>query len=92
MRRYGRERYNLATTMMDEEDEGDSDDEDVDMPPLLPRVANADEIDRIITHDYLADGLSEECLQERLIWDRMSRPLISLEGTPRISHLLNNRP
>ena len=36
LRRYGRERYNLSTTMMDEEDEGDSEDEDVDMPSLLP--------------------------------------------------------
>ena len=84
MRRYGRERYNSATTMMDEEDEGDSEDKDVDMPSLLPRVVNADESDRIITHNYSADSLSEECLQERLIWDRMSRPLLDGgEGKPR---------
>ena len=69
---------------MDEEEEGDSEDEDVDMPSLLPRVVNADEIDRIITHNYSVDGLSKECLQERLIWDRMSRPLLDGgEGKPR---------
>ena len=73
MRCYGTERYNLATTMMDEEDEGDSEDEDVDMPSLLPCVVNADESDRIITHDYSADGLSKKCLQERLMWDWMAR-------------------
>ena len=83
MRRYGRERYNLATTMMDEEEEGDSEDEDVDMPSLLPRVEKADERDHIITHDSSADGLSEEGLHERLIWDQMSRPLLDGgEGSP----------
>ena len=34
---------------------------------LFPRVVNADESNCIITHDYSADSLSEEGLQERLI-------------------------
>ena len=45
-----------------EEDECDSDNE-VDMPPILPRVVNADEIGRIITQDYLEDGLPEEFIK-----------------------------
>ena len=50
---------------------------------LFPRVVNANDTNRIITHNYLADGLSEEFLQERLIWDRMSRPLLDGgEGKP----------
>ena len=69
---------------MDEEEEGDSEDEDVDMPSLLPRVVKADESDHIITHDSSADGLSKEGLHERLIWDQMSRPLLDGgEGKPR---------
>ena len=68
---------------MEEEDECDSDNE-VDMPPILPRVVNADEIGRIITQDYLADGLPEEFIKERLCWDRMSRPLLDGgEGEPK---------
>ena len=83
MRRYGRERYNPVTTMMEEEDECDNDNE-VDMPPIPPRVVNADEIGRIITQDYLADGLPEEFIKERLCWDRMSRPLLDGgEGEPK---------
>ena len=68
--------------MLDEEEESDSD-EDVDMPPLLPRVVNADDTQRIITQDYLADGLSEKFLKEKLLWDRMSKPLLDGgEGKP----------
>ena len=62
MRRYGRERYNLATTMMDEEEEGESEDEDMDIPSLLPQVEKADECDHIITHCETERSVSQ-CLR-----------------------------
>ena len=77
--------------MKEEGGEYDSD-IDQDMPPILPRVANADEIGRIIQQDYIADGLSEEFVKERLTWDRMSRPLLDGgEGKPKHATVqLNN--